>query len=264
MADQKKVGRPESKNVFYFPHYTKSNKVLDLIEHKHGSEGYKCYYRLLEMAADADYHKLSIATENEKIMFDLGMNCEQDVIDDVIDILIDSDKIDRESWENARIIWMEDFVETLKPVYVNRRKPLPDKDSISTCRNTEKIKQKKNNKKKEREENEDSLLSVKEYEELFPDKNVSKSLEKYLEYDKSPTHTKALNWLEDEKELKPLEFKKSPLGYYIAYCDECDNQEFPNDEWAIKKGSTCCKAKYRPERKKPDNSKVNSKVDTPF
>ena len=100
------------------------------------------------MVADADYHKLSFATENEKIMFDLGMNCEQDVIDDVIDILIDSDKIDRESWENARIIWMEDFVETLKPVYVNRRKPLPDKDSISTCRNTEKIKQKKNNKKK--------------------------------------------------------------------------------------------------------------------
>ena len=62
MSKDKKNGRPISKNVFYFPHYTKSNKVLDLIEHKHGSEGYKCYYRLLEMVADADYHKLSIAT----------------------------------------------------------------------------------------------------------------------------------------------------------------------------------------------------------
>ena len=34
-----------------------------------------------------------------------------------------------------------------------------------------------------------------EYEELFPHKNVSKSLEKYLEYDKSPIHTKALSGL---------------------------------------------------------------------
>ena len=43
MSKDKKNGRPISKNVFYFSHYTKSNKVLDLIEHKHGSEGYKCY-----------------------------------------------------------------------------------------------------------------------------------------------------------------------------------------------------------------------------
>ena len=253
MANQKKVGRPESKNVFYFPHYTKSNKVLDLIEHKHGSEGYKCYYRLLEMVADADYHKLSIATENEKIMFDLGMNCKEEVAYDVIDILVESGQVDRELWENERAIWMEDFVETLKPVYVNRRKPLPDKDSISTCRNTEKRKQKKN-KKKEREEKKDSLLSVEQYEELFPQKDVNKSFKKFLEYEKNHTHSKAMGWLENEKALKPLEFKKPPnADYYIAYCDECDNQEFPKDEWAIKKGSACCKAEYRPTRKSQMN-----------
>jgi len=136
------MSRPESKNVFYFPHYTKSTSELDLIEHKYNSEGYKAYYRLQEMVADADYHRLSLATEDEKDMFELGMNCKQEVVDDVIRILLDRGRIDRELWENESVIWMQDFVETLKAVYVNRRKPLPDKNIVSTCSNTEKRKEK--------------------------------------------------------------------------------------------------------------------------
>ena len=79
-----KRGRPLSKNVFYFPHYTKSTSELNLIEHRHKSEGYKAYYRLQEMVADADYHRLSLATRDEKDMFELGMNCKKVVVDDVI------------------------------------------------------------------------------------------------------------------------------------------------------------------------------------
>ena len=137
------MSRPESKKVFYFPHYTKSTIELDLIEHKYNSEGYKAYYRLQEMVADADYHRLSLATQDEKDMFDLGMNCKQEVVDDVIRILLDRGRINRELWEKESVIWMQDFVDTLKPVYVNRRKPLPDKNIVSTCRNTEKRKLKK-------------------------------------------------------------------------------------------------------------------------
>ena len=137
------MSRPESKNVFYFPHYTKSTIELDLIEHKHKSEGYKAYYRLMELVADADYHRLSVASENDKIMFDLGMNCDEEVVKDVIKILIDKGRIDKQLWEKESIIWMQDFVETLKPVYVNRRKPLPTKDLVSTSNNIEKRKEKK-------------------------------------------------------------------------------------------------------------------------
>ena len=60
-------------------------------------------------------------------MFELGMNCQKEVVADVIRILLSRGKIDKESWENDETIWMQDFVETLKPVYVNRRKKLPEK-----------------------------------------------------------------------------------------------------------------------------------------
>ena len=138
-----KMSRPESKNVFYFPHYTKRASELDLIEHKHNSEGYKAYYRLMELVADADYHRLSLNTEDEKAMFDMGMKCDKDVVDDVIRILIGKGRIDKQLWEEKNVIWMQDFVETLKPVYVNRRKPLPTKDLVSTSNNIEKRKENK-------------------------------------------------------------------------------------------------------------------------
>lgn len=143
---ESKLSRPESKNVFYFPHYTKKTFELEFIEHQHNSEGYKAYYRLMELVADADYHRLSLNTEDEKAMFYMGMKCDKDVIDDVIRILIGRGRIDKQLWEEKNVIWMQDFVETLKPVYVNRRKPLPTKDLVSTSNNIEKRKEKERKK----------------------------------------------------------------------------------------------------------------------
>jgi hypothetical protein len=240
------MSRPDSKNVFYFPHYTKSTIELDLIEHKYNSDGYKAYYRLQEIVADADYHRLSLATEDEKDMFDLGMNCKQEVVDDVIRILLDRGRIDRELWENESVIWMQDFVDTLKPVYVNRRKPLPDKNIVSTCSNTEERKEKKI-KEKESREKDDSLLSLDEYQKQFPDKNVDKSLSKYIDFADNPSHVGAMNWLTNEKEKKKPQFRKSTTGFYIAYCSKCNSKQMPNNEWQIKEGSTCCRVEYVPE-----------------
>ena len=73
-------------------------------------------------------------------MFELGMNCHKEVDNDVIRILLSRGKIDKELWENDEVIWMQDFVGTLKAVYVNRREKLPEKNDVSTCRNTEKRK----------------------------------------------------------------------------------------------------------------------------
>ena len=105
-----------------------------------------------------------------------------------------------------------------------------------------------------REEKQDSLLPVNEYEELFPHKNVSKSLEKYLEYDKNPTHTKAMGWLDREMNTKPKKFKKSSNGDFIAYCSKCGGKQFP-DKFQVKQLSTCCRVEYLPTN--PYNNSVN-------
>ena len=238
------MSRPESKKVFYFPHFVKKTVEQDLIEYKHGAEGYRAYYRLLELVADADYHRLSVASEDEKIMFDLGMNGDSEVIEDVIRILVDRGLINKLKWENDRIIWMQDFVETLKPVYVNRRKPLPSIDKVSTCKNTEKRKEKKRKKKKSREK-EEELLSFDDYQERFPDIEINKSLNKYIKYANKPNHDDAINWLENEKVKKKPEFRRLKSGLYEAFCSKCNKKEMPNKK-QLHFGSSCCRVEYVP------------------
>jgi hypothetical protein len=95
-----------------------------------------------------------------------------------------------------------------------------------------------------KESGNDSLLSLNEYEKKFPDKNVNKSLNKYLDYTNNPTNEGATRWLKNEKSKKKPEFRKSPTGCFIAYCSKCGNKEMPNDEWQINEGSTCCRVEY--------------------
>lgn len=142
--------RPISKNVDYFPHYIRSTPELKLIVHNHKSEGYMAYYKLLELVADADYHYLSVKTEDEKNMFALGMEkCELEVVNDVIRILCNSGQINKEIWKNHKVIWMEDFVKKFRGVWHKRGKTLPKIDSngnLSVPRNLQERKVKKSKK----------------------------------------------------------------------------------------------------------------------
>jgi len=253
------MGRSESKNVFYFPHMTKSCKELDLIVYRHKSEGYMAYYKLLEMLADADYHRLSVKSRDEQDMFELGMNCNPDVVKDVINILVNADRIDRELWESESVIWIQDFVETLKPVYLNRKKPLPDKNivstsnnSISTGNNTEKRKEKKNKEKKSSKAT--SSFDFKSLISEYKDLDVQKSAEKYHDHVDKPNEDGFRRWLDKDREQgwngKKPEFRDCPTGGLIAYCSKCSNQEFPANQFEINRGSNCCNEEYVPQRPK--------------
>ena len=108
-------------------------------------------------------------------------------------------------------------------------------------------KRKKKVKKREVKKTDDSLLSFDEYQKQFPDKDVNKSLSKYLDYTDSPTHDGALRWLKNEKNKKKPQFEKTlNKKYYKVKCSKCGNKELPRDEFQLRKGSECCGAEYSP------------------
>ncbi len=43
-------------------------------------------------------------------------------------------------------------------------------------------------------------------------------------------------------------FKKTPTGLYKAYCSKCGKREFPNNEYQINSGSSCCRVDYLPNK----------------
>ena len=65
-----------------------------------------------------------------------------------------------------------------------------------------------------------------------------------------------MGWLENEKALKPMKFKKS-VDSNTAYCKKCGKQEFP-DDFQLKQGSSCCHADYTSVR--PSETKLSKKI----
>ena len=53
---------------------------------------------------------------------------------------------------------------------------------------------------------------------------------------KKTTNTKKIDFSE--------KYKVSKTGIFIAHCSKCGKKEFPNDTWAVKEGSTCCREPY--------------------
>ena len=119
----------------------------------------------------------------------------------------------------------------------------------------------KNNNKinNNKESDNDSLLSLDEYEKQFPDKDVNKSLSKYLDYTDSPTHEGATRWLKREMGKKEYEFHQCPTGLYKAYCDICGKPEMPDKKQLKFPSTACCRSGYVPD---PSKCQKLMKIDT--
>jgi len=121
-SSNKKQGRPESKNVPYFPHYVQESAELRAIVRRHGNDGYTAYYRLLEQVADASYHRLCLDDKYEWEDFKFRLGVSDEVVDDLINILLRKEQIDKDAWEQKKILWMDDFIELLRPAWYKRDK----------------------------------------------------------------------------------------------------------------------------------------------
>ena len=205
-----KSGRPIANNIDYFPHKCKDDKELMLIQHKYKSEGYEVFYRLQQSLGDAEFHRINLNNELEKEMFEMGMKVHKEVVYGVIDILVGMDWLDKELYIKENILWSDKFVNSIRAVYINRKRAVPNKQdiyNISTCRNTSIVEYSKEKNSIEEESKDDQPLSISEYEKLFPNKDLT-SLKTYLSFD-NPTHLGALKWSERELKTKKIIFEKT-------------------------------------------------------
>ena len=72
--------------------------------------------------------------------------------------------------------------------------------------------------------------------------DISRRMAKWKSNDKE--------WNIDKKEKKNFvsRFKRLSTGYYRAFCSKCGKTEFPNNDYQIKQGSSCCAVDYLPEK----------------
>ena len=254
----KKVrGRPESKNAPYFPHFTEPLNELVFLEKRYGAEGYRAFYRLIEMVTKADDHHIKINTENRLLTFKFGMDVPDKILDGTIDYLLEVDFIDNDLYHGEKIIWIEYLVNKLKPVYWHRKKNPPKKVGnkiVSGLRNSQKRKVSKEKKTKDKGSYTSiNDLDIKQFKESYKDVDVDKSYQKYLKYykNKNPSVEGFAIWLDEDKingiNHKQPEFTFYETGNVRVYCSKCNNREIAKTINEAQFGNSCCGVEWMPE-----------------
>jgi len=123
----KNMARPVRDTVDYYPHFCDHGKTLFIIEQHYGNEGYAFWFKLLELLGKNEGHYYDCKNTDDweflqaKTRF-LGVKCEE-----ILDKLALLGAIDKELWENDRIIWSDNFIRNIADAYKNRKRPIPQK-----------------------------------------------------------------------------------------------------------------------------------------
>ena len=252
----KKLGRPEARNVPYFPHYTETSNELMFLEQKYGAEGYRAFYRLHEMVAKAEDHFISLSTDTQYLTFQYSMKVDEEILDGVIDYLVEVEFIDPDLFYDKKIVWVESAVEKFRGVYAKRGSSLPKKSDnkiVSGIRKVQKRKEEKSTEKKKKEKGSSSPLEdfdVSSVEKEYQDIDFEKSFNKYLSYHgKNPNEKTLRNWLESDRtsgrNKKEKEWKVNENGTVAAYCSGCGKKDILGDIKGTKGYSSCCFKEYQ-------------------
>ena len=121
----KKSGRPPKNTVDYFPHHVKEDKTVKILEYKFGAKGYAGYYKLLELIGDTELHRPGFKKSEDKYYALHRTGLDEDEFVEMIDLLIGIGKVNDELWKSEKVIWIDDFVNSLSAVYYKRGRPLP-------------------------------------------------------------------------------------------------------------------------------------------
>lgn len=148
------MGRPRKQTVDYFPHFTSSDsKTKFILEQNWGNDGYAFWFKLLELLGRSDGHYYDCSKAADSKYLAALTRIDETTTKEILDTLADLGNIDRELWEERKVIWCQSFVDNLQDVYSKRtavipKKPFAEKEEPETPPESKPQKQEEKPKKK--------------------------------------------------------------------------------------------------------------------
>ena len=125
MKKKTKKGRPRRYDADYFPHYCRPNTPLEIIIGKYGNEGYAFYYRLQELLGRTNGHSYGYDSELRKEYLAKATGVDRKKAEMFIDFLCELGEINKQCWKDDKVIWWQNFVNSLEKLYKKRANDLP-------------------------------------------------------------------------------------------------------------------------------------------
>lgn len=125
------MARPERRTVDYFPFYCDQWKKMFYLEQKHWNDGFAVFIKLLRELAVTEDHYITLTYDTKLFISSKCLVSEEKlltIIDDIVKIW----KFDQELWENFRVIWCQDFIDSISDAYKDRKNQLLSKTTLNS------------------------------------------------------------------------------------------------------------------------------------
>lgn len=124
------MARPERNNVDYFPFLCEEGKKMYYLEEKYGNDGFATFLKILRELAKTNYHYLDLSKKTTIMFLSAKCKVSTEVLESIISDLVELEKFNSTLWIENKIIWCQDFVDSIQDAYSKRKNKCITFDSL--------------------------------------------------------------------------------------------------------------------------------------
>lgn len=123
------MARPPKSGVDYFSHDVGAHnrKTLSALRSRFGNDGYAFWYIMLELLGEQSTLSLDCSDEINWIYLCTETGVSEVSAAEILELLSRMGAIDKNLWQNHKIIWCQGFADRLESVYKKRKEQMPPK-----------------------------------------------------------------------------------------------------------------------------------------
>ena len=115
------MGRPRKQTVDYFPHFVSTDgRTRFILEQSWGNDGYAFWFKLLELLCRSEGHYYDLSEAANGKYLEALMKVDGETSMAILNTLADLGNIDRDLWEERKVVWCQSLVDNLQDVYSKR------------------------------------------------------------------------------------------------------------------------------------------------
>lgn len=114
------MARPERNNVDYFPYLVDEGEKMYYIDQQYGNDGFATFIKILTSLAKTDFHYLDLSKRTTQMFLSAKCKVSTEILLSIITDLAELGKFDLMLWNENKIIWCQDFIDSIQDAYKKR------------------------------------------------------------------------------------------------------------------------------------------------
>lgn len=114
------MARPERNNVDYFPYLVDEGEKMYYIDNQYGNDGFATFIKILTSLAKTDFHYLDLSKRTTQMFLSAKCKVSTEILLSIITDLAELGKFNLMLWNENKVIWCQDFIDSIQDAYKKR------------------------------------------------------------------------------------------------------------------------------------------------